>query len=85
MATRQPFQINPPNADDGLLLDFSEVINRCISRLYDLSHTHTVRTTIPTLDELQIGVPVTVFTGGIYYIYVKVTDTQLARVALTLV
>lgn len=85
MATKQPFQITPPNADDSLLQDFAEVINRNVSRLFDLSHTHNVRTTVPTPAELQMGIPVTVLTGGTYYIYVKVGDTQLARVALTLV
>lgn len=85
MSTKQPFQITPPNADDSLLQDFAEVINRNVSRLFDLSHTHPVRTTVPTPAELQMGIPVTVLTGGTYYIYVKVGDTQLARVALTLV
>ena len=85
MSTKQSFQINPPMPQDGLLNDFAEVIQRNVSRLFDLSHTHPVRTTVPTTSELQIGTPVTVLDGSTYYIYVKVSDTQLARVALTLV
>lgn len=85
MATSQQFTINPPSADDTQLSDFAEVIQRNASRLFDLSHEHPVRTTVPTASELSIGVPVTVLTGGTYYLYVKVSTTQLARVALTLV
>lgn len=85
MSTKQPFQVSAPTPDDSLLQDFAEVINRNISRLFDLSHTHPVRTTVPLATDLQVGVPVTVLVSGTYYIYVKVSDTQLARVALTLV
>jgi hypothetical protein len=85
MATTQQFTVNPPAPEDTQLSDFSEVIQRNVSRLFDLSHEHPVRTTTPTISELSIGVPVTVLISGTYYLYVKVSTTQLARVALTLV
>lgn len=85
MATEQSFPVVPPGPTDGKLLDFSEVVQRNLSTLFEVSHTHVVRTTAPTLSELEIGVPLTVNLSGVYYIYVKVSTTQLARVALTLV
>lgn len=85
MATTQQFQVQPPTGDDGKLEDFSEIIQRNVSRLFDLSHEHPVRTSTPTVNDLTIGVPVTVLISGTYYLYVKVSTTQLARVALTLV
>jgi hypothetical protein len=85
MATTQPFQVCPPGPEDGKLEGFSEVIQRNVSKLFDLSHEHLIRTTVPTTSELTVGVPVTVLIGSTYYIYVKVSTTQLARVALTLV
>ena len=85
MATTQEFFVSPPGPDDGKLEDFAEVVQRNVSKLFDLSHSHVVRTTVPTVSELSIGIPVTVVISGVYYIYVKVTATQLARVALTLV
>lgn len=85
MATTQQFPVSPPTAEDTKLADFAEVIQRNVSRLFDLSHEHPVRTAVPTTSELTIGVPVTVLVSGTYYIYVKVSATQLARVALTLV
>jgi hypothetical protein len=85
MATTQEFPVSPPGPEDGKLQDFSEVIQRNVSRLFDLSHEHPVRTTVPTVNELSIGVPVTVFIDPTYYLYVKVSSTALARVTLTLV
>jgi hypothetical protein len=85
MSTRQTYNVTPPTPEDSTLQDFSEVVQRNVSTLFDLSHTHPVRTTVPTVNELEIGTPVTVLTGGTYYIYVKVSTTQLARVALTTV
>ena len=85
MATTQQFQVQPPTAEDTKLTDFAEVIQRNVSRLFDLSHEHPVRTEAPTTSDLMIGVPVTVLLSGTYYLYVKVSSTQLARVALTLV
>lgn len=85
MATSQQFPVSPPGPEDGKLQDFSEVVQRNVSRLFDLSHEHPVRTTVPTISELSVGNPVTVLIGSTYYIYVKVSATQLARVALTLV
>ncbi len=85
MSTKQTFNVTPPTSEDSSLEDFSEIVQRNVSNLFDLSHTHDVRTVVPTLSDLEIGTPVTVLTEGIYYIYVKVSTTQLARVALTLV
>lgn len=85
MATTQEFPVSPPGPEDGKLTDFSEVIQRNASRLFDLSHEHPVRLTTPTVAELSIGVPVTVLIGSTYYLYVKVSSTALARVTLTLV
>jgi hypothetical protein len=85
MATTQAFQVSPPGPEDTKLQDFAEVIQRNVSRLFDLSHEHVVRTTVPTISELSVGVPVTVLIGSTYYLYVKVSTTQLARVSLTLV
>lgn len=85
MATTQEYPVSPPGPEDGRLNDFAEVIQRNVSRLFDLSHEHPVRTTVPTVSELSIGIPVTVFISPTYYLYVKVSSTALARVALTLV
>ena len=85
MATSQQFPVAPPSQSDSKLQDFAEVIQRNVSRLFDLSHEHPVRTVVPTTSELSVGVPVTVLINGTYYLYVKVSATQLARVALALV
>lgn len=86
MASPQEFPVSPPlPGDREALLDFSEVVQRNTKALFDLSHTHYVRDTVPTVDELDPGVPAVVNLSGTFYLYVRVSATQLARVALTLV
>lgn len=86
MASQQEFQVSPPlPGDRDNLQDFAEVVQRNLRSLFELAHTHTIRTTAPTTKELEAGVPVVVNLSGVYYLYVRVSDSQMARVALTLV
>jgi hypothetical protein len=86
MASPQEFPLAPPLPHDReTLQDFAEVAQRNLRDLFELSHEHTIRTTEPLASELQAGVPVVVNLSGTYYLYVRVSDTQVARVALTVV
>lgn len=86
MSSQQEFQVVPPlEYDRELLRDFAEIIQRNLKNLFDLSHSHSVRTTAPTVKELEVGVPVTVNLSGSYYLYTRVSSTQMVRVGLTLV
>ena len=86
MSSSQEFPVAPPTKNDlETFKDFSEIIQRNLRDLFELSHEHRILTSAPTLSDLEAGVSVVVNLNGVFYLYVKVSATQIARVALTLV
>lgn len=86
MASPQEFPLSAPLPHDReALQDFAEIAQRNLRDLFELSHEHTIRTTAPLAKELDPGVPVVVNLSGTFYLYVRVSDSQVARVALTIV
>lgn len=84
MAKQQKRQVVPPIVgDQGTLNDFSSIVQDNFKQLFDLAHTHEVRSTVPAYNEGQVGDIVLVFISPTYYVYAKVTTQMWLRVALS--
>lgn len=62
-----------------------EVVQKSFEQLFGFAHDHLVRTTAPTSREGTPGDMTPVNLSGTYYLYIKMTSTVWARVALTAV
>ena len=62
-----------------------EVVQKSFDQLFGFAHDHLVRTAAPTSRDGMSGDLVPVNLSGTYYLYVKMTSTVWARVALTAV
>jgi hypothetical protein len=86
MASDQEFLVSPPLPNDrDALVEFSEVVQRNLERLFNISHSHDILTAVPNAVDVEIGIPFVVNLEGTYYLYVRVSATELARVTLALV
>lgn len=60
-----------------------EVVQKSFEQLFGFAHDHLVRQSAPTSRDGMPGDIVPVNLSGVYYLYVKMTSTVWARVALT--
>jgi len=62
-----------------------EILQKSLDQLFGYAHEHLVKTTAPTSKDGIPGDIVPVNLSGTYYLYIKITSTVWARVALTAV
>ena len=72
MARQQRRPLAPPLETDKLFRDYTSVIQSNLDDLYNDSHRHAIRTSIPLETDGSIGDITIVNLSGTYYIYVKV-------------
>ena len=86
MPIQQNTPIVPPDRGDTGLEGYTTNIQDNMSILYDAGHTHPIRTTFPRANEGNVGDIVGVNINSLYYLVVKISNTQWARTdALTLI
>jgi len=76
---QQPQPVVPPQANDRLFRDFSQIIQNSFASLFAAAHEHPVKTSFPTPNDGQPGDAYFIFTGGVYYVAVKFSKTQWVR------
>lgn len=84
MPIDQRQKVSPPqNNDLNSLKDFASIIQQAFDDIFELAHSHPVRTTAPTANEGSVGDIQLAEIGGIGYIYVKLPTLGWKRVALS--
>lgn len=69
----------PPQRNDALLRDFSQIIQDSFSVLFSAGHEHIIKTSFPGENDGKPGDMYLVTSGGQYYIVVKFSRTQWVR------
>lgn len=82
MAKQQKRYVSAPiTGDRESLSDFSSVVQDNLADIYDLAHTHDIRTTAPEANEGMTGDIVLVELSGAHYLYCKISGDTWKRTA----
>lgn len=83
MGLLQNDPVAPPTENDRGLQDFSEVIQRNFDDLYQLAHSHPVRTTLPGATDGAVGDIQLYDDGTTVYLLAKTSRGWFRTAALT--